>query len=37
VMLPKTSLMFPNFKDDPPQLLLKDTRGQFKLWEGASK
>jgi hypothetical protein len=28
--------MFPNFKDDPPQLLLKDVKSQFRLWEGAS-
>ncbi len=36
VMLLETSLMFPNFKDDPPQLLLKDVKSQFRLWEGAS-
>jgi hypothetical protein len=28
--------MFPNSKDDPPQLLFKDVKGQFTLWEGAS-
>jgi len=27
VMLLETSLMFPNSKDDPPQLLLKDVKG----------
>jgi hypothetical protein len=35
VMLPETSLMFPNSKDDLPQLLFKDVKGQFTLWEGA--
>jgi hypothetical protein len=35
-MLLKTSLMFPNSKDDLPQLLLKDVKGQFTLWEGAN-
>jgi len=32
VMLPKTSLMFPNSKDNPPQLLFKDVKGQFTHW-----
>ncbi len=36
VILLKTSLMFPNSKDDPPQLLFKDVKGQFTLWEGAN-
>jgi hypothetical protein len=36
VVLPKTFLMFSNSKDDLPQLLLKDVKGQFTLWEGAS-
>jgi hypothetical protein len=36
VMLLETSLMFQNSKDDPPQLLLKDVKSQFRLWEGAS-
>ncbi len=35
-MLPKTYLIFPNSKDDLPQLLLKDVKSQFTLWEGAS-
>ncbi len=33
VMLPKTTLIFPNMKDDPPQLLLKDVKSQFTFWE----
>jgi hypothetical protein len=34
VMLPKTSLMFPNSKDNPPKLLFKDVKGQFTHWGG---
>jgi hypothetical protein len=36
VMLPETTLFQPNLKDDPPQLLLKDMKGQFTLWQGAN-
>jgi hypothetical protein len=36
VMLPETTLFQPNLKDDPPQLLLKDVKGQFTLWQGAN-
>jgi hypothetical protein len=36
VILLKTTLFQPNFKDDPPQQLLKDVKGQFTLLEGAN-
>jgi hypothetical protein len=36
VMLLETTLIFPNLKDDLPQLLLKVVIGQFTLWEGAN-
>ncbi len=32
----KTTLFQPNFKGDHPQLLLKNVKGQFTLWEGAN-
>ncbi len=32
VMFPKITLIFPNMKDDLPELLLKDVKGQFTLW-----
>jgi hypothetical protein len=28
--------MFLDSKDDPPQLLFKDEKGQFTLWEGGT-
>jgi hypothetical protein len=33
VTLHETILFQPNFKDDLPQLLLKDVKGPFTLWE----
>ncbi len=36
VMLPKTTLIFPNMKDDRSHLLLKDVKGQFTLWKGVN-
>jgi hypothetical protein len=36
VTLLKTTLIFPNMKDDLAHLLLKDVKGQFTLWKGVN-
>ncbi len=36
VMLPKQALMFLTCKDDLPQLLVNDMKGQFTIGKGAS-
>jgi hypothetical protein len=33
VTLHETTLFQPHFKEDLPQLLLKDVKGQFTIWE----
>jgi hypothetical protein len=36
VTLLKTTLIFPNMKDDVSHLLLKDVKGEFTLWKGVN-
>ncbi len=35
LMFPDAPLPFPNYKDDPLQLVLKQVQGQFTLWDNA--